>query len=420
MNRLMIGTMLVSVLVCAGFGCREDVPIREMTSARAAINDAVEVQADRYAPDEIKAARGKLMESHKFVSEEKPDDAKKSADKSRENAIEAYNKALPLLAKDTITSAERAYESATEAYAEVLAKSQMAAAKTDIQEANRLFEDKKFYPSYKTALEGERKARLAREASFGSKTILSDSIEDVNVTIAKSKQYHAERYAPDKLRLAEEHVGIASQSLKGQKLKEGFSAVGVAKMNADEAYQVSVKGSSRDAIAEARSLVAQAEQSPGASVAGTDLAMAKESLKNSESYYSEAKYRESIAAAEDSRRLAQTVITASARAKVSLAGKGEEGQEVDKAVVGKEAGKVSDEERGYRIYVVKYAPARRDCLWRIADKFYGDGRKWQRIHEANKDMIANPRIIQPGWRIKVPLEGIVERPQKKGPADPKN
>ena len=43
-----------------------------------------------------------------------------------------------------------------------------------------------------------------------------------------------------------------------------------------------------------------------------------------------------------------------------------------------------------------------DNLSRIAKKFYGDANRWRKIHEANKDVIKNPDVIQPGWVLKIP------------------
>jgi len=43
-----------------------------------------------------------------------------------------------------------------------------------------------------------------------------------------------------------------------------------------------------------------------------------------------------------------------------------------------------------------------DCLWKIAEKFYGDGRKWKIIYEANKAEIKDPRKIYPKQKLIIP------------------
>ncbi|HAX61323.1 MAG TPA: hypothetical protein DCX95_02010 [Elusimicrobia bacterium] len=43
-----------------------------------------------------------------------------------------------------------------------------------------------------------------------------------------------------------------------------------------------------------------------------------------------------------------------------------------------------------------------DCLWKIAEKFYGDGRKWKIIYDANKDEIKDPRKIYPKQKLIIP------------------
>lgn len=49
-----------------------------------------------------------------------------------------------------------------------------------------------------------------------------------------------------------------------------------------------------------------------------------------------------------------------------------------------------------------YEVQKGDSLWAIAERFYGDGTKWPKIHEANKDRIDNPDVIQPGWELTIP------------------
>ena len=49
-----------------------------------------------------------------------------------------------------------------------------------------------------------------------------------------------------------------------------------------------------------------------------------------------------------------------------------------------------------------YVVAGGDSLSKIAKKFYGDANAWRRIYEANKDVVKNPDVIQPGWKLRIP------------------
>jgi len=46
-----------------------------------------------------------------------------------------------------------------------------------------------------------------------------------------------------------------------------------------------------------------------------------------------------------------------------------------------------------------YTVASGDSLSKIGKKH---GVSWQAIYEANKDIIKNPDLIQPGWKLKIP------------------
>src|SRR6185437_9798119 len=43
-----------------------------------------------------------------------------------------------------------------------------------------------------------------------------------------------------------------------------------------------------------------------------------------------------------------------------------------------------------------------DCLWRIAEKVYGDRDKWRLIYLANKDVIKHATKIYPRQVLKIP------------------
>lgn len=48
---------------------------------------------------------------------------------------------------------------------------------------------------------------------------------------------------------------------------------------------------------------------------------------------------------------------------------------------------------------VTYTVQKGDSLSKIASHY---GLKWKDIFEANKDLIKNPDLIQPGWNLKIP------------------
>ena len=51
-----------------------------------------------------------------------------------------------------------------------------------------------------------------------------------------------------------------------------------------------------------------------------------------------------------------------------------------------------------QIYVVKAG----DSLSKIAEKVYGDANRWREIYKANKDQIEDPKLIRPGWELRIP------------------
>jgi len=56
------------------------------------------------------------------------------------------------------------------------------------------------------------------------------------------------------------------------------------------------------------------------------------------------------------------------------------------------------------IKVEIYEVQKGDSLWKIAQKFYGDGNKWKKIFEDNKEVIKDPDLIYPGQKIRIVLE----------------
>jgi len=51
-----------------------------------------------------------------------------------------------------------------------------------------------------------------------------------------------------------------------------------------------------------------------------------------------------------------------------------------------------------------YTVQKGDTLWKIAEKFYGEGSKYPEIVKANTPPVKNPDLIQPGWVLRIPPE----------------
>lgn len=49
-----------------------------------------------------------------------------------------------------------------------------------------------------------------------------------------------------------------------------------------------------------------------------------------------------------------------------------------------------------------YTVKKGDCLWNIAKKYYGSGSSYNKIYNANKNIIKNPNLIYPGQKLVIP------------------
>jgi nucleoid-associated protein YgaU len=43
-----------------------------------------------------------------------------------------------------------------------------------------------------------------------------------------------------------------------------------------------------------------------------------------------------------------------------------------------------------------------ESLWKIAEQYYGDGSLYQKIFEANQDILSDPNLIKVGQKLRIP------------------
>jgi nucleoid-associated protein YgaU len=43
-----------------------------------------------------------------------------------------------------------------------------------------------------------------------------------------------------------------------------------------------------------------------------------------------------------------------------------------------------------------------DTLWKISERYYGDGSLYKNIFEANQDILKDPNVIKVGQKLRIP------------------
>ncbi|RPI97773.1 MAG: DUF4398 domain-containing protein, partial [Spirochaetales bacterium] len=178
MNRPRKTAAVIGIIIMAALalGCGEPIPVREMSLARMEITRAESVRADKYAPAEMSEARKLLLGTHEYIKNDELDKTKQGALDSFKKAREAYEKSLPLLARDTMEIAEKSLGEAGEAGADMLAKDEFDRAQAAYKSAGENFESRKYYESYQAALEADKLAKSARNSALGKRAILKEAI----------------------------------------------------------------------------------------------------------------------------------------------------------------------------------------------------------------------------------------------------
>lgn len=77
----------------------------------------------------------------------------------------------------------------------------------------------------------------------------------------------------------------------------------------------------------------------------------------------------------------------------------------DQLQVARELGEnAAQDEKGQVVYTVQYG----DTLWGISERFLGDGSKYMKIFEANKEVWKDhnndPNVLYPNWKLIIPSE----------------
>jgi len=393
-----IPVLIISIFLSM-IACDTEVPVRELTDARAAIDMAQSVNADEYSSEELEEAAANLIKAHEeLLKNEKPKESVKSAKVSYDKAMEAYNNSLPHYSADAIQRADEAIYEADVVNAENLSPDFFAEAKELFVKAGEKYESKEYMEAHGFASGAYEAALKAKDESIDNRYKLGFRIGEVSSVMRKVEKYDYDTYAPEQYAVARENLEKADGEYRENLLKAGFESIEIAGINADQAYNLTMEGVTEERIEEAEYLLAEAEDSRSGVIADEDFAAAREALDIAKRLRSEKEYEESLTYSNEAIRLGNMVIVESRRIASVKSVKDSSVKDADGDDV-KTSGHDDDK---YHYYTVRSWEKYNDCLWRIAGEYYKNPRLWRKIYNANRDRIKNPDLIRPGWVIRIP------------------
>ncbi len=424
------------------YQCGKSIPVEEMGNAKYLVTKAESVKSDEYASEKYEASKKALFEAHDFVSNGEMDEAKEKALLSGKLAGEAFDLAAPKLAEENKKNAETLIEEADALLAAEFAEEEFKNSKDFLAEGDGHFSSGNHENAIKSYEDSAQAASKAKDIAEAQIELIRSSVVEIGDKLQRAEQYGAQEKFPEKLAKAKEILGSSNQMLEAKNYKEARSRLEEASGLAQEIFNDSLKTWAENLHKESKIYIEKVgarlqkmmeqirkntelkkvfdsdeEHKETLSSTQTGMNAAKEALANAEKLIADAAYLESKDESEEANRLAKIVEDQLEQITVLVARKG---ILVDSFGVGEE----EPLGEGWKRYVVKNRPSRRDCLWRIAgySDIYSNPRLWPRIYKANKSKIRNPDLIYPGQRFDVPPKkgGVSRTSTRENSADKKD
>ena len=393
MNKLIFKSNKRVFLICSIIfiflaSCRLEVPIKEMSQAKANITRAVEVKAEKYAPELLKKAKDALIKSHDSMKTDDVKAAKTSAEESLKYSNEAIAVSLPLLADDTLKEARKTYEEANAAYAEKYAAEEYALAGAKIGESESLFANKEYWESYQKSVEAIAHAAGARDKALLNIAALREMMKKISDETKKLELMGVRDFAPEEMKAVDNNLAEGALLLEKKDVKNASIKIADADSALKQASQKTWKGFAASRIKAAEDAMKKIETSPAKTAYSSDIAKAGAAIKESKELFEKEAFGDSCVKSDEALTILNTIA-------IEMEEKLEVKRIEDVSKAGKSSPEVSE-------YIVKYNPKNRDCLWRIAMYTYKDARLWPLIYMANKDQIKDPDLIFPGQKFVIP------------------
>jgi len=456
-----LNMFILSCITIIFISCDVEVPIKEMVKARAAIEKARQVNAEKYDPENYAKASEQLKLSHDLMVDKKGSNARKAAIESANYADLALQTSLPKITDDTLAEAKTVYQESEALNAEQFASEKYAQAGNAINETEKLKGDQKLWEAFQKSKEAAALGKEAKELCLAKVPQLNEDISRMKNEIDDLNARNLSDQQKQELSAAAANCDKAGALIAQNNVKEAVPLIAESEKAVKKIQTAVMKISSKEQIARLRKEVDALKKERGSEFAGEDIEVVVATLNEADSLLDQDKTDEAnkkIADAESSLGIAKEKTikgiaqdkagsveklledtrardtknqfkdqTDSAAAMISDGNKLLEGGSYRESLskfneaesllysLGIAGEKDDLKEKGFlqklegkTVYKVVYNKKKRDCLWRIAHKVYRNAKLWPLIYMANKDQIKDPDLIFPGQKFVIP-----EVPEKK-------
>lgn len=334
-----------------------------------------------------------------------------------QNAKVTLNKTMPQIAATAISNASKAINEAQWVMADQFSPNNLNQAKSDLQAANQLNGQKNYVDAATKAQAAEEAALKAKEESLKQKPALQNQIAALKDKLQEHKLANGQNYAPNELATAESSLKVAESGLAKDQFKttvDNISKAEQALKIADEKgkkylvlKKIEAAVTTFNDVIKNKDMVKKYPQ---------DLKEISSTIKASKTAYNGNDLNTADTKAEEALTMLDSLQLAYQKSLDA------EPQEEEVAVEEEEVPEepATDAEGFPKEYTVILNKADRDCLWKIAKKFYNKATLWPLIYSANKDQIKDPDLIFPGQTFQIPNpSGNTNKPNGSNEGAPK-
>lgn len=230
--------LVLPVAALLFFACQLDIPVQEMTDARAAIQSAKDVDAEKHSPEELQKAESQLQQAHDDIAKEDADAARASALLAIESAKNAENKALPLFAQDKLSAADEKYSEAEKLYADRFSPEKFAKAGELNNEAKSAFDTGEYRKAASLADESKTLAQEACDDSLQNSSSLDSALSDAGSRHLGLKNDEMADAADAELKAAASALTLATDARDSRDFRAAYSELDKANSALDQAETI--------------------------------------------------------------------------------------------------------------------------------------------------------------------------------------